>query len=148
MHTLELLRRLYKPPTRVDPFFGTIRYQRVGFWEAKMYFAPEEDTFEIAIDANAAGPTRSQKHFFQELERRYPALKQEIGGELLDQLRNWTEDADPEAVWQRFRLDSFGIPNLDAGNTEWELVYEHLEDGHYFCVIMQEWQIEGIRVDG
>lgn len=148
MRIIESIRSLFEPPTKDDPFFGSIRYQRVGFWEAKLYFAPEEDTFEITIDGDADGPTLSQKHFYQELEHRYGALKAEIGRELLNMLQNWRPEARSDDVWAQFRLESFGIPDLDAGKDEWELVYENLEDGHFFCVILQSWQVQGIRVDG
>ncbi|HEX3037170.1 MAG TPA: hypothetical protein VHT73_18955 [Thermodesulfobacteriota bacterium] len=148
MSILDRLKKTFSPITKEDPFFGNIRYQKVGFWEGRKYFAPEKREYEITIDGGEDRPTESQRQFFRELELRYPSLKGEFSKDLLEQLRNWNEDCDEKDLWNQFELESFGLPDIDAGQKEWELVFEHKESGHYFCIMINEWNVEGIRIDG
>ena len=140
--------KVFTPIYKDDPFFGRLRFQKVGFWEGKKYFTPEQREYEFTIDGGDDRPTESQWSFFRTLETRYATLKPEIGKALLAQLRNWQKRFASKDVWKEFALESFGIPDLDAGQQEWELVYEFKEDGHLFCVVMNGWKIEGIRIDG
>jgi hypothetical protein len=148
MGLLDMIKKAFAPITKEDPFFGTIRFQKVGFWEAKKDFAPESRVYEITIDGGEDRPTESQREFYRTLEHRYPTLKEEIAKELLEQLKNWREEFTEEDVWEQFSLESFGLSDLDAGQKEWELVYELKDDGHLFCVILKDWEMQGIRVDG
>ncbi|HSE82916.1 MAG TPA: hypothetical protein VLB01_00040 [Thermodesulfobacteriota bacterium] len=148
MSVLNRIKKALSPLTKEDPFFGNIRYQKVGFWEGKKYFAPEQKEYEITIDGGEDRPTESQRQFFRELELRYPGLKWEFSKDLSEQLRNWDENWDEKDLWSHFELESFGLPDIDAGQMEWELVYEHKESGHYFCIMMNGWSVEGIRIDG
>ncbi len=142
------LKKIFAPLTKDDPFFGQIRFQKAGFWEAKRHFAPEGREYEMTIAGGETRPTASQRDFYRELEARYPGLKAEIAQELLAQLRNWREELAPPDVWAYFSLESFGLPDLDAGETIWELIYELKDDGHLFCVVLDGWAIRGIRIEG
>jgi hypothetical protein len=148
MSLFRKIKQAFAPKTKDDPFFGPLRYQRAGFWEAKKLFAPEGKVYEITIDGSEDRPTETQRLFYTELEQRYTRLKEEIALDLLEQLKNWREEFTDRDVWQQFRLESFSLPDLDAGQNEWELVYELQDDGHLFCVMLSGWQIEGIRIDG
>ena len=148
MGLFDRFKSMLSPVSKDDPFFGPVRFQKAGFWEADMHFAPEDGRVEIVIAGGKNHPTEAQRRFYRELEQRYPQLKQEAGEYLLEQLRNWREDFEPDDVWTQFRLESFSLPDPDAGAQEWELVYELHDDGHLFCVMMNRWQVEGIRIDG
>ncbi|MGH7495562.1 MAG: hypothetical protein ACREOO_24645 [bacterium] len=140
--------KVFTPIYKEDPFFGRLCFQRAGFWEGKKYFAPERREYELTIDGGDDRPTESQSSFYRTLETRYATLKPEIAKALLAQLCNWQKRSATRDVWNEFTLESFGIPDVDAGEQEWELVYELKEDGHLFCVAMNGWKIEGIRIDG
>src|SRR5262245_14004460 len=140
--------KVFAPIYKEDPLFGRLRFQKTGFWEGKKYFTPERREYEFTLDGGEDHPTESQRRFFGELETRYATLKPEIAKVLLEQLRNWQKRFTTKDVWNEFRLESFGIPDVEAGQQEWELVYEFKQDGHLFCVILNGWKIDGIRIDG
>lgn len=148
MSLYDKFKGLLKPVTKEDPFFGTLQYQKVGFWEGKKFFTPLDHDCEITIEGGPDRPTGAQRSFYRELENRYEALKEEISQDLLEQLRNWREDFSESDVWEMFSLESFSIPDIDGGNHEWELVYDLRGDDHYFCIMMSGWEVRGIRVDG
>jgi hypothetical protein len=150
MGWIDSIKKLIVPIKKQDPFFGLIRYQKVGFWEGKKNFSPLHREYEITIDGDESRPTESQRQFYREIESRYETLQEAIIHDLLQQLQNWVEEIqiNESEVWEHFTLDGFGIPDLDAGKKDWELVYEFKDDGHYFCIMMNGWDIEGIRIDG
>lgn len=140
--------KVFKPVCQDDPFFGRLLFQKVGFWEGKKFFTPENREYEFTIEGGEDRPTESQRRFFCDLETRYAKLKPEITKALLEQLHNWNERFSEKEIWRVFVLESFSIPDLDAGQHEWELVYEFKKDGHLFCLMMNGWKIEGLRIDG
>lgn len=148
MDLLKKVASLFSPTYKDDPFFGRLRFQKVGFWEGRKFFAPENGEYEITIDGGLEHPTESQRAFFREIETKYPELKKELTKEFLELLQNWKDDFSEEEVWDQCSLQGIGIPDIDAGKTEWELVYELTDDGHCFCPVIENWEIRGISIDG
>lgn len=141
-------RSVRRPLVKDDPVFGRIRYQRAGFWEGDVYFAPEDRRYGITIDGGPDRPTDAQRAFFHELETRYPALKAVFADDLLEQLQNWNPEIRAEDVWAHFTLESFGLPDLAAGERAWEMIYELHDDGHLFGLLLEDWTVTGVRIDG
>lgn len=131
-----------------DPFFGSLRYQKVGFWEGKKQFAPLGREIEFTLDASEEGASEDHRKFYRDLEARYPELARRFEPLLLNELREWLDEPFTGNVWDEFELESYGIPNPSAQPQEWELIYTSKSAGHYFCMLMQGWETTGIRVDG
>jgi len=60
---LQSLRPIYMQ----DPFFGRIRFQKVGFWEASTLFKPLGTRVEVTIDADEKGPVEAEREFYREI---------------------------------------------------------------------------------
>lgn len=106
--------------------------------------------FEVGllVEADEDGPSERQREFYRELTARYSELRAAIEDDLLEQLKNWDSSIDRKEVWERFTLESMSISKLSDDDRNLELCYTLSDNPHYFCVILEDWSVEGIRVDG
>lgn len=143
------LRSVLRPPVIDDPTFGKLVFDRGSrAWEGAV--TPPFAGFEVGllVDADESGPTEQQRAFYRELSGRYSELREAIEDVLLEALQNWDPSIRREEVWERFALESISVPRSSRDDRSWELWYTLSEDPHYFCVIFDDWRVDGIRVDG
>jgi hypothetical protein len=148
MGFLDSLKKALRPLRIDDPFFGSLRYQRAGFWEGKKRLEPLGAEIEVLIDAGDEGPSEAHREFYRQVEARYGEIEPRIEKTLFDELRRWDDGAPAAGIRDEFPLESMDVPRADASPLEWELVYPSKTTGHYFSVSMRDWEPVRVRVDG
>lgn len=143
MRILDEVLRPFRPLRVDDPVLGTLRFQKVGFWEGKKPFPAAGREVEFTVDADKAGPREGHREFFTKFIQRYPELFAKMEPMLRSELSKWSDDLNPN-----FTIESFGIPDPASSPPEWEVVFTTESAGHYLCVLFEGWQPTGIRVDG
>ena len=145
----ERLRRIFRPLVVEDPTFGKLVYRPgTRAWEGAVEPAFAEYEVGLLVEADESGPVERQRDFYRELTARYSELHNTIEDILLEQLQNWDPSIGRDEIWARFTLESMSVPRLSGDDRKWELCYTLSEDPHYFCVMFDDWNVEGVRVDG
>lgn len=145
----DYLRRLFRPLVIEDPTFGKLVFDRGSrAWEGALRPPFAEGEVGLLVAADESGPTERQREFYRKLSERYAELRNAIEDVLLDALQNWDSSVGREEVWDRFTLESMSLPRSSRDDWVWELCYTLSGDPHYFCIMFDDWSVEGVRVDG
>jgi hypothetical protein len=140
-----------KPPIH-DPFFGDLRYHVVNdcaWFEGQKWFAPLEKEVGLLVDADAAGPTETQRNFYFTLEHDYFELVDKIKPVLEEEFRNWKEDFVIQDFSKEFTLDHLRVPKQDITPLKWEMVFTSFHDlNHFFTIEFEGMEPKGIIIDG
>jgi hypothetical protein len=144
-----------KPQTLQDDYFGTLLFvddkqPTKSYFEGQFIFEPTTKEIGLSIDADASGPTASQKEFAKKIQTNYQSVKEESAQLITHELREWM----PGFTIQNFDLEftpvSLTIPRLEGDRpVEWEIAYESVHDlNHTFTVTFADWRATSILVDG
>jgi hypothetical protein len=146
-----------------DPSLGALTYnERSSFWQCETTFPDAREPIVVAIPGDENGPSPQARAMYDELQRRYATLRNEVAKslyELYDNYRSDATDADYEdglprlsradEIWGTTSLDDITIWGTEPGEIQVELTYSfdwHSE--HMFGVRIEDWKIRGVSVDG
>lgn len=135
---LEKLFARFRPLRTVDPVFGSLRFQRVGFWEGRVTFAPTQSPVEVLLDGGPSGPTEAQRRFLAELNTRFVAVLPAI----VEAMRGWLasyQAEQPQFQSESFTLVCISLPEDPFSAPSWELSFEGTESGFHYTVPISGW---------
>ncbi|MBM3883040.1 MAG: hypothetical protein FJ387_25545 [Verrucomicrobia bacterium] len=148
MRILDSIRDALWPLRLSDPVLGELRFQTVGLWEGRRYFAPLGREIEFSVDAGRSGPTEQQRQFYREFEAGYRDLEPGFAKLLVDEWPLWSRKPVQGGVWDEFQLESFGIPASAEASAQWEVGFQSQTTGFCFGVSMRGWEPQFVSVDG
>lgn len=151
--------RIFSKPTPIliqDEAFGQMKFhtgRRGNWWECAGVFLPENKEIAFLVDtAETWPPSKQQKVFLKEIERRYPQLLETWKAALEANIRNWSPDFHLPDLKEVFSTDAIEIPAEIGERPVWTIVFQandRIEPAfHYFNLRMEGWQVTEILVDG
>ena len=126
---LDLFAR-FRPLRIIDPVFGSLRFQRVGFWEGHVRFAPTQSEVEVLLDGGPSGPTEAQRHFFAELSSRFHVTLPTLVEVMRERLASH-QGPPRQAQTESFTLVCIGLPADPSASSSCELSFEDTSGFHY-----------------
>jgi hypothetical protein len=119
----------FRPLRLVDPVFGSLRFQRVGFWEGRVTFTPTQSEVEVLLDGGPLGPSEAQRHFFTELSSRFHATLPALVKAMRERLASY--QGPRKAQTESFTLVCIGLPADPSESSSCELSFEDASGFHY-----------------
>ena len=120
-----------------------------SYFECRRYFAPIEKDIEIAVTSNNLSVSEEQKVFFKKIEKDFDEIVFKIKPVIEDEFRNWKEDFKIIDFKKEFTADYVTIPNLKNKPIHWEISFNSIHDlNHTFTIMMIDFEVEGIQIDG
>jgi hypothetical protein len=112
-----------RPIRRDDPVFGSMRFmgQKLGYWEAKAYFAPMASTVELFVEANTDDCFEAQHHFYEFLTREWSEIAANIAPKLREIWERVNQRQMGPDIWKEFTVDSISIPKSVPETANWTL---------------------------
>ena len=129
----------------VDPVFGELRYQKVGFWEGWIFFRPVNENVEILIDGNEEGPRESQRDLVSQIEKRYPDLVKEAIVRAQQEVKRGKWAANVKA--EEFKLEAIDLPKVEIEPNKFSLSYLHLPSGCHCKIDFEAWKATAVLVE-
>jgi hypothetical protein len=121
---------------------------RAKYWEGKAIFSPIGSVIEVFVNGRSDDGMEQQHEFFQRIVRDWPALRENIGGKLLDKWRERNLKMQIDSPWNIFTLSSMTIPSASMHNAEWEISFANSTDpSSLWTVSMKGGQPQGVSVD-
>jgi hypothetical protein len=148
MNIFKKIAETFKPLTINDPVFGTLRFQKVGFWEGKVHFKPLSVEVEVLVDADSTGPTEEQRRWFKEVELKYPSLLPEIVEGAMPRIQEWNVDLTKDKMLQELKLESISVNKCESGRHEWDLTFNSESLEHWVSVTLTDWTATKTTIDG
>ena len=136
------------PPTLSDSVFGTIRYQKVGFWEGKVQFKPLSSEIEVLIDGDATGPTEEQRRWFRIVEEKYLAALPQIIEAAMPRVREWNKELTKEKLLAELKLETISVNKCEPGRHEWDITFYSEPLEHWVNITLIEWTGKSTTIDG
>jgi hypothetical protein len=119
-----------RPLRIVDAVFGSLRFQRVGFWEGRVTFAPTQSEVEVLLDGNRSGPTEAQRLFFTELSARFRGILPTLVKTMREELASY-QGPPRQGQAESFSLVCIGLPADVSASSSCELSFEDAAGFHY-----------------
>ena len=148
MNIFKKLLAAFGPPTLSDPVFGTIRFQKVGFWEGKIRFAPLSSEIEVLIDSGATGPTEEQRQWFRTVEEKYLSSLPQIIDVAMPQVHEWNKELTKEKLMAELHLETISINKCEPGTHEWDITFYSGTLEHWVNITLNEWSVINTTIDG
>ena len=143
---LQSLRPIYMQ----DPFFGRIRFDKVGFWIASASFKPVGTPVEVLIAADEKGPVEAEREFYREIERRYETLLEIILNAIIEEAKEealWKPEFSRESLRKDLRLDTINIDPQDQGDARWDITFWINSIGRMATLLFRNWTIEDVLLE-
>jgi hypothetical protein len=137
-----------------DAVFGPLRYRSSkdpskGYFTGKGFFPPTCSDTDLLIQADASGPTESQRAFYQNLQTNFDKFANKMKRLIEDEFRNWQPDFEISDFRKEFTLVCISIPRLDAAPVRWELAFNTIHDrNHLVTIDFVGDEPQGILIDG
>jgi hypothetical protein len=137
-----------------DPVFGTLKYMQSkdpekGYFTGKVLFSPTGSEADLLIEADPAGPTESQREFYQNLQSNFDAYAEKMKPLIEDEFRNWKPDFAIRDFRNEFTLSCVSLPRPVSGPIRWELAFNTIHDrNHTVTIDFQDDEPRGILIDG
>jgi hypothetical protein len=147
----------------LDPALGALTYQsRSSCWEGETEFPDARGPIAVTVSGDEDGPSTHARATYDELQRRYAVLREEIAAalyELYDNYRSGATEGDyedglprlhaPDQIWGTTCLDDITIRGRDPAELTIDMTYSfdwHSE--HTFGVRIEDWKVAGVSIDG
>lgn len=143
-----------KPIVIQDDFFGRLRYMDFkdpakGYFEGNGFFSSIDGETEYLINADATGPTNSQREFYINLQKQFDSYIEMMKPLIEDEFRNWKEDFEIKNFKKEFNLVCVTIPRLDSKPLVWDMSFTTTHDLNHHVTIDFIGDIpNGILIDG
>ena len=148
MNIFKKIADAFKPLTLVDPVFGTLRYQKVGFWEGKVRFQPLSEEIEVLVDGDATGPTGEQGRWFKEIEGRYASFLPQIVDSAMPRIHEWNKELTKDKMLKELKLETISVNKCESGQHEWEVTFYSDSLEHWVNVTFIDWKASQAMIDG
>lgn len=147
---------LFGKTRKIDhPFFGEMKFNGSkvpapsDYFECSRHFKPSNNTIQISIDGDIAGPSDKQIDFFKSIEDNYQTITAAIGPLIEDEFRNWQEDFKIADFNKEFEPVYLRLSRCDAKPITWEIAFESEHDrNHTFTITMNDFEVKEILIDG
>ena len=144
-----------KKITIYDDFFGRMLFiqfknkPQKNYFECKRDFKPSGRPIEVFIDADASGPTSTQKDFFRQIENEYGNLTVKIAPLIEKEFRNWKSNFKITDFRKEFQPINLALPRCEGKPVIWEIAFETEHDlNHEITITMYDFEPRDILIDG
>lgn len=148
MNIFKKIAESFKPIMLNDPVFGTLRFQKVGFWEGKVQFKPLSSEIEVLVDGDATGPTEEQRRWFKEIEEKYTSFLPQIIDTAMPQIQEWNKELTKEKMLKDLKLETISVNKCEPGKHEWDITFNSESLEHWVSVEFTDWTGNQTTIDG